>query len=239
MIQDTLAKISLVTVMTMSAQLSSPGSTEVLKQHILSSHEISLENRYEVKSVSDVFRDNILLNMAYMRGSVTSKDFNWDEVKKPFKYEFKLDPEKTFAFHDEALDEYKGKVSKTTNAHFNAEEGFKTDGYLFGDGVCHLASLLYWVAKDAGLDAKAPTGHDFMVIPEIAKENGVSIYSNPQSIGSNAQQNLYITNNKGKPITFKFEYNEDKLKVSVFSATCTLGSFPEFFLKDNSSCSDP
>lgn len=215
MIQDTLAKISIVTVMTMSAQLSSPGLTETIKQHTLSSHEISLENRYEVKSVSDVFKDNILLNMAYMRGSVSSKDFNWDEVKKPFKYEFKLEPNKTFAFHDDILDEYKDKVVKTTKAHFNAEEGFKTDGYLFGDGVCHLASLFYWVAKDAGLNTKAPTSHDFAVIPEIDRENGVSIYSSPQSIGSNAQQNLYITNNKNKEITFKFEYEQDKLKASV------------------------
>lgn len=210
--QDSLFNIAAATVVTISAQLVSPQVIE----HVIASHEISLENRYEIKSVSDVFKDNILLNLAYMEEKVKSKDkINWDEIKKPFKYEFKLEPNKTFAFHDDVLDEYKGKVAVTTKAHFNSDEGFKTDGYLFGDGVCHLASLLYWVAKDAKLDAKAPTNHDFAVIPEINRENGVSIYSSPQSIGSNAQQNLYITNNKGKAITFKFEYNEDKLKVSI------------------------
>lgn len=211
MIQDTLAKITAVAIVSISAQLTTALPTE----YIMASHEMSLEDRYPVKSVSDVFKDNILLNLAYLRGVVSAKEIKWDEIKKPFHYEFKLEPNKTFAFHDDILDQYKDKIAKTTSAHFNSQEGFKTDGYLFGDGVCHLASLIYWVAKDANLDVKAPTNHDFMAIPEISREYGVSIYSNPQSKGSNAQQNLYITNNKGKAITFKFEYNEDKLKVSI------------------------
>lgn len=209
--QDSLVSI-LAVVVTMSARLVSPAVPE----HIIASQEISLKNRYPVESVSDVFQDNILLNLAYMDGKVTKAgDINWDEIKKPFKYEFRIEPNKTFAFHDDVLDEYKDKLVKTTQAHFNAAEGFKTDGYLFGDGVCHLASLLYWVAKDAGLDAKAPVNHDFAAIPEIAKENGVSIYSNPLSKGSNAQQNLYITNNKNNSVILKFEYNGEKLKTSV------------------------
>lgn len=165
---------------------------------VLSSHEISLENRYPIKSVSDVFKFNILHTLDRMGGS-----------------EFILDPGKTFAFHDDVLPEYKDRVVKTTNAHFNGQEGFKTDGYLFGDGVCHLASLIYWVAKDAGLNAKAPTNHDFMPIPEIERQYGVSIYSNPNSKGANSQQNLYITNNKPNPVEFKFEYKDDKLKLEV------------------------
>src|SRR3990167_2148766 len=210
MITDSLVKITAATIVTLSAQL-----TPLTFEHVLSSREISLENRYEVKDVSDVFRDNILLNLAYMDGKVTkASDINWDQIKKPFKYEFKLEPNKTFAYHEDVLEEYKNKVVKTTNAHFNAEEGFKTDGYLFGDGVCHLASLIYWVAKDANLDVKAPTNHDFAAIPEINREYGVSIYSSPFSRGPNVQQNLYITNNKGKDITFKFEYNGEKLKLA-------------------------
>lgn len=185
--------------------------------HILASHEISLEKRYEVKSVSDVFKDNILLNLAYMRGIAQNKII-WEEVKKPFHFEFKLDPGRTFTFHDDVLAEYKDKVSQTTNAHFNFQEGFKTDGYLFGDGVCHLASLIYWVAKDANLETLAPTNHDFMAIPEINKQYGVSVYSNPYSKGSNAQQNLYVTNNTGKEITFYFDYVGDKLRVSVLQS---------------------
>lgn len=214
MISDSIAKISAATIVTISAQLTLP-----LEQHVVASQEISLGVRYPDKSVSDVFKDNILLNLAYMDGKVSSaSEIKWDEIRKPFQYEFKLEPNKTFAFHDEVSNEYKEKVSKTTQAHFNSQEGFKTDGYLFGDGVCHLASLIYWVAKEALLDAKAPTNHDFAAIPEISKEYGVSIYSNPLSKGSNAMQNLYITNNKGKPITFEFEYSGDKLKVSVVEA---------------------
>lgn len=211
MITDNLAKISAAAIMTISAQL-----MPITQTHIISSHEFSLQNRYPVQSVSDVFQDNILLNLAYMRG-LTSKDINWDEVKKPFKYEFKLEPNKTFAFHDDVLDEYKDRLVKTTQAHFNSAEGFKTDGYLFGDGVCHLASLIHWVAKDAGLDAKAPVNHDFMDIPEISREYGVSIYSNPESKGSNSQQNLYVTNNKNNSVIFRFEYDGEKLKAQVLS----------------------
>lgn len=204
MISQTLAKISTVAMLTLS-QLTTPA----IPEQVLSSHEISLEKRYY-----PVQKDNILLNLAYMEGRVTNK-VNWDEIKKPFSYQFRLEPSKTFAYHDDVLNEYKSTLVKTTQAHFNSQEGFKTDGYLFGDGVCHLASLIYWVAKDANLDTKAPTNHDFMAIPEIDKQYGVSIYSNPLSKGSHQMQNLYITNNKDKAITFKFEYNGDKLKASI------------------------
>ncbi len=212
MLADTIANISAAAILTISTQLVSP----MVSEHVLSSHSISLENRYSVKSVSDVFRDNMLLNIAYMSGTVkSSQDINWDKIKKAATYSFTLEPGKTFAFHDDILDQYKNSLVKTTQAHFNSGEGFKTDGYLFGDGVCHLASVIYWVAKDANLDANAPTNHDFMTIPEISREYGVSIYSNPFSKGSNAQQNLYVTNNKDKKITFRFEYDGTNLKVSA------------------------
>lgn len=212
MVYYTVAKISAVAIFALT-QFNPPPA---IPEKVLSSQEISLENRYPVKSVSDIFKDNILLNLAYMDGRIKRKeDINWDEIKKPLSIQFSLGPGKTFAFHDDVLDEYKNTLVKTTQAHFNSSEGFKTDGYLFGDGVCHLASLIYWVAKDAQLDTKAPTNHDFMAIPEIDKQYGVSIYSNPFSKGSYQMQNLYVTNNKQKPITFKFEYNGEKLKASV------------------------
>lgn len=215
MVIDSLAKLSVVAILSLGTQLSSPQVVE----HVLATHEISLENRYPVKSVSDVFKDNILLNLAYMDTKVSSiKDINWDEIRIPRSFQFSLAPGKTFAFHDDVLSQYKDKIAKTTQAHFNAQEGFKTDGYLFGDGVCHLASIIYWVAKDAQLDANAPTPHDFMPIPEISKEYGVSIYNSPGAKGSNAEQNLYVTNNKDKLITFKFDYDGINLKVSAVEA---------------------
>ena len=212
MLSQILTTISAATLLGLGGQLINP----LLPSVVLAQHQMSLNDRYPVKSVSDIFKDNILLNMAYLDGTVKDgRNVNWSNVEKPFQYEFTLEPGQTFAFQDDLLPQYQNKVVKTTNAHFNLTEGFKSDGYLVGDGVCHLASLIYWVAKDAGLDASAPTNHDFMPIPDISKEFGVAIYANPFTKGSNAQQNLYVTNNKSKPVAFKFEYDGTNLKVSA------------------------
>lgn len=183
----------------------------------LASEQISLEKRYNDPYVNGVMKDNILLNMAYLSGSVGKRDdINWDKVRKPFEYDFTLLPGKTFAYHDDVFDQYKSTLAKTTNARFNFDDGFKSDGYLVGDGICHLASLIYWVAKNAGLDAYAPTNHDFAPIPEIDKKYGVSIYKMPGQESANARQNLYITNNKEKPVVFNFSYKDNQLKLSVY-----------------------
>ncbi len=185
----------------------------------MASHEMSLENRYGDIYVNDVFKDNILLTLKYLDGTVTEADkISWDEVKKPFKYEFNLKPKEGFAFHDTTLPEYSESIVKTTNAHFNYQDGFKSDGYLFGDGVCHLASLIYWVAKDAGLDAVSPVNHNFANVPEIPKEYGVSISFRPNETYRSALQNLYITNNQEMPISFVFEYDGEKLRIAVKEA---------------------
>ncbi len=183
----------------------------------LASEQISLEKRYCNSYVNDVFKDNIHLNIAYLSGEVTKKNsINWNQIEKPFEYKFTLMPDKTFAFHSDILDKYKDSVVKTTNANFNFEDGFKSDGYLTGDGVCHLASLMYWSAKSAGLEAYAPSNHDFAVIPEIDRKFGVAIYKAPGSYSSNAMQNLYITNNKKSPIVFEFTYKNSELKFSIY-----------------------
>ena len=179
------------------------------QKEVLASHAFSLEYRYPVASVSEVFKDNILLTVAYLSGKEKTTNPAWGEVNKPFTYELTLEKGQTFAFHDTVLPKYQGKVKKTTGLYFNAYEGFKSDGYLVGDGVCHLASLMYWVAKDAKLEALAPVNHDFANIPEVSREHGVAIYS------GNAQQNLYITNTHEKPVTFVFDYNGKTLSVTV------------------------
>ncbi|MFZ3069283.1 MAG: VanW family protein [Microgenomates group bacterium] len=186
------------------------------KENVLSSRTISLENRYPSQRVSDVFKDNILLNLAYLDGRVnTAKDINWSEMENSFRSEFTLQPDETFAYHDAVLSKYEGKVAKTTEAHFNSQDGFKTDGYLYGDGVCHLASLINWAARDANLEVLAPTNHNFANIPEVPKEYGVSIYYNPANKSVGANQNLYITNNQNKPINFVFEYKDGQLSVTI------------------------
>ncbi len=203
------------------SSLSTIASPEAHKPayRVLGSRGMSMNYRYPVASVSRIFRDNILLNIAYLDGRVTSSgQINWEEINKPFHSEFTLQPNETFAYHENVLPEYKDKVTLTTNAHFNKQDGFKSDGYLYGDGVCQLASLINWAARDAQLDVESPTNHDFASIPEVPKQYGVAIYFNPNSAGSSARENLYITNNTDKPVTFSFDYDGNELKVSVSQA---------------------
>src|SRR3989337_3976619 len=97
--------------------------------YLLAQREMSLDNRYPNSFVNDVFKKNILLNLAYASGKVSSvKDIVWEEITKPFQFEFSLEPSKTFAFHQDVAEKYRESLVKTTNAHFNALEGFKTDG---------------------------------------------------------------------------------------------------------------
>lgn len=195
-----------------------PFISPVQGEYLLSQREMTLSNRYPDNFVNEVFKNNILLNLAYFSDRVTkASDIKWNEITKPFSYELRLNPGQTFAYHEDVEQKYKQTLVKTTNAHFNSQEGFKTDGYLFGDGVCHLASLVNWAARDAGLEVEAPTNHNFANIPDIPKEYGVSIYSNPKALGSNTRQNLYITNPRSEPVELRFEYRDDKVKVSVIA----------------------
>ena len=165
----------------------------------LSNVSYSLSNRYSDAFVNEVFSDNILLTIAYLGAKIKKGDsVTWENIKADSEVKFALKPGETFAFHDAVLEKYQGKVAVTTNAHFNSYEGFKSDGWLIGDGVCHLASFMYVAAKNAGLEVEAPTSHDFAVIPNIEKKDGVSIYS------ENTLQNLYITNNKSEDVSFVF-----------------------------------
>lgn len=183
----------------------------------LASREMSLENRAMPGSfMNNVMKDNILLTIGYMRGIIHNPSkVNWDEVRKPFTYTFELKSGKSYAFQKDALPEYADSIVKTIDVNFGGQDGYKHDGYLMGDGVCHLASLFYWAAKDANLDATAPTNHNFMAIPEVPKEYGVSIYSIPGESSANAQQNLYIKNDTANTIMFEIAYDGEKLETKV------------------------
>lgn len=181
----------------------------------LGSGTFSLTDRYAVPSVSDVFAKNILLTMAYMRGMQITGDVDWNAVEKPFSYGFTLKPGEVFAFHEDVLPQFEGKVVKTTNAHFGSQEGFVSDGYLVADGVCHLASLINEAATRADLEVMAPTNHDFARIPEVDRKYGTAIYFMPGQKGTNAMQNLYVKNNKDKPVVINFTYKDNSLTVDV------------------------
>jgi len=200
------------------ALISNPGPKAVLGTSgvDLASRSYSMEDRYNVPSVNKVFKDNILLTLKYLDGSVKAKgDISWSEIEKPFHTEFTLKPGEGFAFHDQVLPQFKDLVVKTTNSHFNSDQGFVSDGYLVGDGVCHLASFIYWVAKDAGLDALSLARHDFAKINDVPREYGVSIRFMPGEFSNSSRQNLYIVNNKEKPVTFEFDFDGSNLKVDV------------------------
>ncbi len=176
----------------------------------------SLADRYGNSYVNTVFADNILLTLAYMRGAAKENEHvDWKAVKEDFTYTMQLTPGQTFAFHDALLPQYEGKVIATTNAHFTSQEGFESDGWLVGDGVCHLASFMNVVARGAGLDVLSPTPHDFAVIPDVPRQYGVAIYYMPQEPDSSAEQNLYITNTFATPISFIFSHTGDTLTIAV------------------------
>jgi len=185
-------------------------------ESLIASKTISMENRYANKWVSDVFKDNMLLAVAYMHGMEKTATPDWNALTQPFTHEFRLQPGETFAFHDTGyLPEYAQSVTKTTTAHFGGNEGFKSSGKLMGDGVCHLASLYYWAAFDANIEAKAPVNHDFAIIPEIDKKYGVAIYSDPANAATSMQQNLYIRNNQEVPLIFRTIYTGTELTVEI------------------------
>lgn len=190
------------------------GQPVIRNNKIIAQVNYSLSDRYSNAYVNDVFADNILLTLAYMSGKVKAgENISWEAVKTPGSNTFFLKPGETFAFHDSVLAKYKNSIVATTNAHFNSSEGFKSDGWLVGDGVCHLASFMYVAAKNAGLEVEAPTPHDFAVIPNIEKKDGVSIYA------ENTLQNLYITNNQSKEIAFVFVHKINTLTIRVETAT--------------------
>lgn len=164
------------------------------RQNVRAERSFSLADRYPDRGVNDVFRYNIVHTLDRMDAK---------------SYSFMLQPGQVFAFHEDALPEFQGKIAATMRAHFNYTDGFKSDGWLMGDGVCHLASLLYWAARDAGLSALAPTNHDFATIPEVPKEYGVSIFA------YDPKQNLYITNTFDKPVQFAFAVTGTNLTVKV------------------------
>ncbi len=183
---------------------------------VLAERSFSLKNRHANEFVSGVFADNILLTLAYMDGKVKGAgDINWEALQKPQQFTLTLAPQEVFAFHEDVLPAYQGKTIKTTKAHFNAQDGFKFSGLYYGDGVCHIASLIYWTALEAGLPTERHANHDFAPIPEVSKEYGVSIFYTPGSPSANAHQNLYITNTRDSAIQFVFDYDGENLSFKI------------------------
>jgi hypothetical protein len=197
------------------------------KWELISSKKISLLNRVEGGGyMSDVMADNILLTIFRTSGRAPdSNNVDWNMIAQSSKTQFVLKSGEVFAFHEDVLPEFEGKVVKTTNSHFDGSQGFKHDGWLMGDGVCHLASLMAWSAKDANLNVVIPKNHDFRKIPGIEKQYGTAIYFNPGAKSANANQNLYIENNSGKDIIFEFNIVGTDVEVNIYQKEPVLSGF--------------
>jgi hypothetical protein len=210
----------LILVLTIVSQQNIPfvvGQVYSTNERILATHSISLDARYAEPYINGVFKDNILLTLNYLSGNVTDpRNIDWSTVQSSARYELILQPGEVFAYHDDVLPEYQGKVIKTTNARFGAGQGFRSSGYLYGDGVCHLASLINWAARDAGLKVDSRVSHDFANIPEVPREYGTSIVTTGTSSLNAQMQNMYIENTFDKPVTFVFNYENGDLTVSIY-----------------------
>ena len=212
--------IAIITVALLTFKpVSAPTGQLAINETILATREFSLDKRYAVASVNEVMKKNILLNLAYMEGTVAQKsDISWEAILAPATYVFSLAPGQTFAYHEDILPAYQDSLALTTKSVFGPGQGFVSDGYLYGDGVCHLASLINWAAQDAGLEVYVPKDHRSVgPINEVPDEYGVSIYINPVS-GVGERNNLYITNNRDTKVKFEFKYDGHELSLKVAQA---------------------
>lgn len=188
-----------------------------VEQRLLSKQALSLKNRHSNKQINEIFSKNILLNLAYLSGEVSNKNnLNWQNVLRSQEFSIALQPNQVFAYHDHVLPEYGQNLIKTPKTYFHAKDGYLSSGYLFGDGVCHLASLLNWAALSAGIETYVPKSHSIAKIPDIDEEYGVSIYVVETEKESGTKNNLYITNTKSTPIEFKFIYNHEQVIIEVY-----------------------
>lgn len=192
---------------------------------VLVEKTLDLEKRHPDKVVNEVFRDNILLNLHYLKKDVDSlkkdrekqgpENIAWEKAREPFDVVFILRPDESFAFHENILDEYSNKPLITGNSHFSYEDGYKTVAGLFGNGVCHLASLINWAASEAGLEVNAPTSHDFAPVPEVPRKYGTSILYCKDVCSSTQRQNLYLKNNTDKVLIFTFKVTEKTVVLKI------------------------
>jgi hypothetical protein len=186
-------------------------SSPVVVNQSVASETLDLKTRSPFPSVNEGFGDNILLSLHYLNGEKFSAgQVNWEEIRKPLKVSFMLGPDQVFAFHDLVLPQYQNPAV-TLNSNFSMKDGYKFVAGLPGSGVCHLATLMTWVAKEAGLEVTALASHDFAPVKGIDRKYGTAIMSN------SATQNLYIKNNSGVPLVFEFMASEDSVVFSILS----------------------
>lgn len=193
------------------------------QSQIVSERKLDLTDRWPDEYGNQVFADNILLALHYLKQEryqreekyqKNQKEIDWEEIRKPFEVSFELKPGQMFAFHPNVAPEYADAVVQTMNSRFYTDEGYKSFGGLGGNGVCHLASLINWVASEAGLEVIALVDHNFFPIPGVPKTYGTSIRFAPTG-GNSQNQNLYIRNNFDVPVRFVFAVNSNSVDLKI------------------------
>lgn len=224
MIKETIVSIGLISTIGLSS-LPLPFSALLTQKKGLAQRELDLTNRLPDKGGSQIFADNILLAIHYRKGDaqevrlnkdkpIDNGNIDWEKLRQPFTTSFTLKPGQMFAYHANALPEYKDSVVYTMNSRFFMEEGYKSLGGLGGNGVCHLASLINWAAAEAGLEVVSKVNHDFYPVPGVPRENGTSILY-AESGGNSQNQNLYIRNKLEVPVTFEFKADNQKVILTI------------------------
>ncbi len=176
---------------------------EVLAEHVLDLNERLPDSEFG----NEVFKFNILLALKYIEGN--------PDLNEPFITEVELQPGEVFAFQENLLPEFEDKTVKTGWTKYIAQEGYKPLAGLFGNGVCHLASLINWTATDAGLEVTALANHDFWPVPGVPKEYGTSIRYLEGGGWKTENQNLYIENSFDQPVKLVFNSTTDEVELKV------------------------
>lgn len=184
------------------------------QEMVLAEHQLDLTNRLPNPYGNQGFADNILLALHYLKGDV-ELPVDWEKIREPFEVSFTLQPGETFAFHGNVLPEF-ADPAVTMNSRFFIEEGYKSIAGLGGNGVCHLASLINWVASEVyppaggpGLEVVAKANHNFAPVPGVPREYGTSIRSQSPT------QNLYIKNTFDYPVTFEFAIDAQTVVLKI------------------------
>lgn len=188
--------------------LAEPLVWPIPREKVLAEHVLDLNERLPASpSGNEVFKYNILLNLKYLEGNLDLGD--------SFTTEVELQPGEVFAYQENLLPEFQDKSVKTGGTKFIAQEGYKALGGLYGNGVCHLASLINWTASDAGLKVTALANHNFWPIPGVPKEYGTSIRYLPDNGWKTKNQNLYIENPFDEPVKLVFHSFPEEVKLKV------------------------
>lgn len=166
---------------------------------------IDLSQRHPNAQINEGFKENILLNLDFLNQAGNGK--------------IVLQPGEVFAFHKNILPEFNENTVVTQESEYRPKEGYKLVAGLYGNGVCHLASLMNWVASEAGLAVTAQVNHNFAPVPGIDKKYGTSIKFYPNIGGTSERQNLYIRNNQDLPVLFSFKLEGNWLWFSILKLT--------------------